>query len=68
MTRFTKSANGKYMIQGKSYEVLIGSRAQVWHGTAYKTNGELKKAIWLKIKLEESYLKVNIIVPKERIV
>ena len=43
MTRFTKSANGKYMVQGKSYDVLCGSRAQVWHGTAYKTSGELTK-------------------------
>jgi hypothetical protein len=50
MTRFTKSANGKYMIQGKSYELLIGSRAQVWHGTAYKTNGELKKGNLMKNK------------------
>ena len=44
MTRFTKSANGKYMVHGKSYEMLCGSRAQVWHGTAYKTSGELTKS------------------------
>lgn len=44
MTRFTKSANGKYMVQGKSFELLIGSRAQVWHGTAYKTAGGLTKS------------------------
>lgn len=44
MTRFTKSANGKYMVQGTNYEVLIGSRAQVWHGTAYKTAGGLTKS------------------------
>lgn len=43
MTRFTKSANGKYMVSGKSYEMLTGTRAQVWHGTAYKTSGELNK-------------------------
>jgi len=43
MTRFTKTASGKYMIQGKSYEMLMGSRAQVWHGTAYKTSGGLCK-------------------------
>ena len=43
MTRYTKSASGKYMIHGKSYEMLRGSRAQVWHGSAYKTTGELKK-------------------------
>ena len=44
MARYTKSPNGKYMIHGKSYELLCGTRAQVWHGTAYKTSGGLKKA------------------------
>jgi hypothetical protein len=43
MTRFTKSANGKYNVQGKSYDALIGTRAQVWHGTAFKTSGGLTK-------------------------
>ena len=28
---------------GKQHEILIGSRAQVWHGTAYKTSGGLRK-------------------------
>lgn len=43
MTKFTKSANGKYVVQGKSFDALIGTRAQVWHGTAYKTSGGLTK-------------------------
>jgi hypothetical protein len=43
MTRFTKTASGKYVVKGKSYEVLMGSRAQVWHGTAFKTSGGLTK-------------------------
>lgn len=43
MTRFTKSANGKYVVQGNSFDSLIGTRAQVWHGTAYKTSGGLTK-------------------------
>lgn len=43
MTRFTRSASGKYVVSGKSYDMLIGSRAQVWHGTAYKTTGGLNK-------------------------
>jgi len=43
MTRFTKTASGRYMVQGKSYEMLMGSRAQVWHGTAFKTSGGLTK-------------------------
>jgi hypothetical protein len=43
MTRFTKSAGGKYVVKGKSFEMLIGTRAQVWHGTAFKTSGGLTK-------------------------
>ena len=43
MTRYTKTASGQYVIHGKKFEALEGSRAQVWHGTAYKTSGELKK-------------------------
>jgi hypothetical protein len=31
------------MIHGHKYEILEGSRAQVLHGTAYKTSGGLKK-------------------------
>ena len=50
MTRFTRSANGKYVVQGKSYEMLIGTRAQVWHGTAYKTSGGLTKTDLLQNK------------------
>jgi hypothetical protein len=44
MTRFTKSAHGKYIVSGKSYDMLIGTRAQVWHGTAFKTSGGLTKS------------------------
>lgn len=44
MTRFTKSASGKYVVSGKSFDMLIGTRAQVWHGTAYKTTGGLTKS------------------------
>jgi len=43
MTRYTKNSNGHYVIQGKTYEMLEGSRAQVVHGTAYKTSGGLTK-------------------------
>ncbi len=28
---------------GKSYDTLVGTRAQVWHGTAYKTSGGLTR-------------------------
>ena len=44
MKRPTKSADGMYHINGKKYPILIGSRAQVEHETAYKTPGGLKKA------------------------
>ncbi len=43
MARYTKSADGSYHIHGKRFMILIGTRAQVWHGTAYKTSGGLKK-------------------------
>ena len=38
-----KGSDGKYHINGMVFELLIGSRAQVHHGTAYKTTGGLKK-------------------------
>ena len=41
--RHHKGSDGKYHIKGKKYEQLIGSRAQVMHGTAYKTKGDLTK-------------------------
>jgi hypothetical protein len=43
MTRFTKTESGKYSVHGNTYEMLVGTRAQVWHGTAFKTNGGLSK-------------------------
>lgn len=50
MKRHQKQSDGKYHISGKTYPVLVGSRAQVWHGTAYKTPGGLKKSALLKNK------------------
>ena len=38
-----KHSDGKYHIDGKKFDELIGSRAKVYHGTAYKTSGDLKK-------------------------
>jgi hypothetical protein len=43
MTRYSKGADGHYHINGHKYPILIGSRAEVWHGTAFKTSGGLKK-------------------------
>ena len=37
--RHDKGSDGKYHINGKTYPMLEGSRAQVMHGTAYKTPG-----------------------------
>ena len=41
--RIQKAADGKYHVSGSTYQILVGSRAQVWHGTAYKTAGGLTK-------------------------
>jgi hypothetical protein len=43
MTKFSRTSTGKYSVAGKTFDVLIGTRAQVWHGTAYKTTGGLCK-------------------------
>ena len=40
----TKDSDGFYHIKGSKYELLCGSRAQVLHGTAYKTTGGLTKS------------------------
>ena len=50
MKRHQKKSDGKYHISGKTYSLLVGSRAQVWHETAYKTPGGLKKSDLLKNK------------------
>lgn len=38
-----KNAKGVYAIKGKTYKILEGSRAQVYHKTAFKTSGGLTK-------------------------
>jgi hypothetical protein len=50
MTKFSRSSNGKYNVSGKTYDMLIGTRAQVWHGTAYKTSGGLTRSNIMKNK------------------
>lgn len=45
-----KQPDGMYHVNGKRFEVLEGSRAQVWHGTAYKTSGGLVKKDLLQNK------------------
>lgn len=41
--RHHKQSDGMFHIDGHKFEELVGSRAKVWHGTAYKTSGNLKK-------------------------
>jgi hypothetical protein len=48
--KYEKNSAGHYVIKGKTYELLVGSRAQVMHGTAYKTTGELTKEAFLQNK------------------
>jgi hypothetical protein len=47
-----KHVDGKYHIQGHKhpFDLLRGSRAQVWHGTAWKTEGGLEKKDLMKNK------------------
>ena len=42
-----RTSDGGVMVKGRKYAMLVGSRAQVWHGTAYKTNPG-KKALTKK--------------------
>lgn len=44
MKRPVRNENGNYVVAGKTYKELFGSRAQVHNGTAYKTSGGLTKA------------------------
>ena len=50
MTKFSRTSAGKYSVSGRTFDVLIGTRAQVWHGTAYKTTGGLTKSDIMKNK------------------
>jgi len=44
MKRPVRNESGKYVIDGKAYKELFGSRIQVHNGTAYKTSGGLVKS------------------------
>ena len=44
MKKPIRQKDGCYHIDGKKYLHLIGSRAQVHNGTAYKTSGNLTKS------------------------
>jgi len=44
MKRPVRNASGKYVVHGKTYKELSGSREKVHNGTAYKTSGGLTKS------------------------
>lgn len=43
MKRIHKSKDGFYHIHGQKFKLLEGSRAQVWHRSAYRTAGGLTR-------------------------
>lgn len=46
----TRAEDGTYHIYGKKYSELVGSRAQVWNRTAYKTSGSLTRSHLMRNK------------------
>jgi hypothetical protein len=50
MRRILKGADGEYHVGNQSFELLIGSRQQVGHGTAYKTSGGLTRKDLIQTK------------------
>ena len=48
--RHKRHEDGTYHIAGKKFDKLVGSRAEVWHGTAHKTTGGLIKSHLFKNK------------------
>ena len=65
MTRYNTTGGG-YNISGKKYPQLMGTRAQVWHGTAYKTSGGLTKNNLTQNKSGRIVSKANIIPQKKK--
>jgi hypothetical protein len=49
MKHYTRH-QGKVMVKGKTYNKVVGSRAEVWHGTCRKTAGGLMKKDLMKNK------------------
>jgi hypothetical protein len=41
--RHQRQSDGLYHVGGKTFKLLRGTRAQVWHGTALETQGRLRK-------------------------
>ena len=53
VNRPDRKPDGFYHVKGAKYPELIGSRAQVWHRTAYKTSGGLTRNALLMNKKGE---------------
>ena len=51
LKKITKNKSGMYDIEGKTYELLEGTRQEVWDGKAYKTSGGLLKHNFIINKL-----------------
>lgn len=62
-----KGSNGKYNMNGRSFQMLVGSRAQVMNGTAYKTTyGSIKPSGDALTKTHLKYNKNGRIVSKAK--
>jgi hypothetical protein len=48
--KYLKDKDKNYVINGETFQKLTGSRAEVFHGTAYKTSGKLTKKDLIKNK------------------
>jgi hypothetical protein len=57
LRNWKRTSDGGVMVAGKKYDILVGSRAQVWHGTAYKTNPG-KKALTKKHLMQKKNGKI----------
>ena len=43
LTKFSRNKDGLFHINGNSYELLNGTRQEVWENKAYRTTGHLTK-------------------------
>ena len=67
MKNILKQPDGYYHVNGKKYKLLRGSRAQVGHGTAYKTDYGLtlkglkqnKSGKWVSLNKSKSAKREN---------
>jgi len=41
--KYIKNSDNQYVIKGETYKKLVGSRAEVFHNTAFKTSGGLTR-------------------------